>query len=100
MCTLVTATASLWLLGNLGFPCLNDLIVFVLIWLDLVRPWQIDDLKDRLVSGSEGSRAMREIRTRDPSFDMNNFVRAVKVSIIGGAVRFCALVWAMWTILH
>ncbi|KAF5837473.1 hypothetical protein DUNSADRAFT_4275, partial [Dunaliella salina] len=39
----------------------------------------IDDLKDRLVSGSEGSRAMREIRTRDPSFDMNNFVRSVKL---------------------
>lgn len=54
----------------------------------LVCPWQIDDLKDRLVSGSEGSRAMREIRTRDPSFDMNNFVRAVKVSIIGGLFVF------------
>jgi len=42
---------------------------------------QIDDLKDRIVSGSEGSRAMREIRVRDPDFDMNNFVRAVKVGL-------------------
>jgi len=40
---------------------------------------QIDDIKDRLVSGSEGSRAMREIRTRDMHFDMNTFVRSVKV---------------------
>ncbi len=42
---------------------------------------QIDDIKDRLVSGSESSRAMREIRTRDPGFDMNNFVRSVKVRL-------------------
>lgn len=40
---------------------------------------QVDEVKDKILSGSESSRAMREIRTRDPTFDMNNFVRSVKV---------------------
>lgn len=37
------------------------------------------DLKARVFTGSEASRAMREIRSRDPAFDMNRFVQSVKL---------------------
>ncbi len=40
---------------------------------------QVDEYKAKLLAGSESSRAMREIRARDPSFDLNTFVRAIKV---------------------
>lgn len=40
---------------------------------------QVEEVKERMFSGSESSRAMREIRTRDPGFDLNTFVRAIKV---------------------
>ncbi|KXZ52540.1 hypothetical protein GPECTOR_9g584 [Gonium pectorale] len=40
---------------------------------------KVEDLKSRMFTGSEASRAMREIRARDPSFDMNRFVQMVKV---------------------
>ncbi|KAG2484061.1 hypothetical protein HYH03_017081 [Edaphochlamys debaryana] len=40
---------------------------------------KVEDLKSRMFTGSEASRAMREIRSRDPSFDMNRFVQMVKV---------------------
>ncbi len=49
----------------------------------LTRHWvlcvQVDEVKEKLLSGSESSRAMREVRTRDPHFDLNYFVRAIKV---------------------
>ncbi len=32
-----------------------------------------------MFTGSEASRAMREIRSRDPAFDMNRFVQSVKL---------------------
>ena len=32
-----------------------------------------------MFAGSEASRAMQEIRYRDPSFDMNVFLRSIKV---------------------
>ncbi|KAJ9514582.1 hypothetical protein QJQ45_016330 [Haematococcus lacustris] len=39
----------------------------------------VEEVKERLMSGSESSRAMKEIRARDPTFDMNSFVRAIKL---------------------
>ncbi|KAJ9514368.1 hypothetical protein QJQ45_012283 [Haematococcus lacustris] len=39
---------------------------------------KVEEVKERLMSGSESSRAMKEIRARDPTFDMNSFVRAIK----------------------
>ncbi len=47
---------------------------------------QAEEVKERLLAGSESGRAMREIRTRDPTFDMNNFVRSVKVRQCGSPV--------------
>jgi hypothetical protein len=32
-----------------------------------------------VLSGSEASQAMHEIRTRDPAFDMNLFLRSIKL---------------------
>lgn len=40
---------------------------------------KVEDLKARVFTGSEASRAMREIRSRDPAFDMNRFVQSVKL---------------------
>ncbi|GIL68526.1 hypothetical protein Vafri_21798 [Volvox africanus] len=40
---------------------------------------KVEDIKARMFTGSEASRAMREIRVRDPSFDMNRFVQSVKL---------------------
>ena len=40
---------------------------------------QVEEYKERMFAGSEASRAMQEIRTRDPSFDMNIFLRSIKV---------------------
>ncbi|KAL6759495.1 hypothetical protein V8C86DRAFT_2573456 [Haematococcus lacustris] len=40
---------------------------------------KVEEVKERLMSGSESSRAMKEIRARDPTFDMNSFVRAIKL---------------------
>ena len=40
---------------------------------------QVEEVKERLTTGSEATRAQREIRMRDPEFDMNRFVRSVKV---------------------
>ncbi|GLC45459.1 hypothetical protein PLESTB_000316300 [Pleodorina starrii] len=40
---------------------------------------KVEDIKSRMFTGSEASRAMREIRVRDPAFDMNRFVQSVKL---------------------
>lgn len=37
------------------------------------------ELKSSMFTGSEASRAMREIRVRDQAFDMNRFVQSVKL---------------------
>jgi len=51
---------------------------------------KIEEVKERVLTGSESSRAMREIRTRDPGFDLNNFVRSVKLDapmVVGAFLR-------------
>lgn len=39
----------------------------------------MQEVKTRVFTGSEASRAMREIRARNPGFDMIDFLRALKV---------------------
>jgi len=40
---------------------------------------KVEEVKEKLFAGSESSRAMREIRTRHPGFDMIKFVQSIKV---------------------
>eukprot|EP00955_Chlamydomonas_euryale_P078786 363203-Chlamydomonas_euryale.AAC.21 len=40
---------------------------------------KVEEYKERVFSGSEASQAMHEIRTRDPGFDMNVFLRSIKL---------------------
>jgi hypothetical protein len=47
---------------------------------------QVEEVKERLTTGSEATRAMREIRTRDPNFDVNRFVQSIKVCVYGTAL--------------
>eukprot|EP00803_Ostreobium_quekettii_P009333 evm.model.scf_282EXC.7 EVM.evm.TU.scf_282EXC.7 scf_282EXC:68677-72165(-) len=42
---------------------------------------RIQDVQDRLFTEPEAARVMREIRLRDPSFDMVGFLRSVKADI-------------------
>ncbi len=46
----------------------------------MLHDLQVEEYKERMFAGSEASQAMREIRTRDASFDMNIFLRSIKVS--------------------
>lgn len=43
---------------------------------------QVDEIRGRVMSGTDGSRAMLEVRMRDPSFDLNIFVRAIKARML------------------
>eukprot|EP00798_Chlamydomonas_sp_ICE-L_P007995 gene7995-1222_t len=38
----------------------------------------VEEMKERIMTGSEVTRAMSEIRCRDPHFDMNKFVKCIK----------------------
>lgn len=40
---------------------------------------RVQEVKARVFTGSEASRAMSEIRARNPSFDMVDFLRALKL---------------------
>eukprot|EP00798_Chlamydomonas_sp_ICE-L_P015519 gene15520-21608_t len=40
---------------------------------------RVEEMKERIMSGSEATRAMQEIRYRDPNFDMNFFVKCIKL---------------------
>ena len=45
----------------------------------------MEDVKSKLSTGSESSRAMHMIRLRDHTFDINSFVRSIKVcGVVGG----------------
>ncbi len=56
-----------------------------LSWVTSRNP-QVDEMRERILSGSESSRAMLEVRLRDPNFDLNTFVRAIKVSALTTAL--------------
>ncbi|MEW5296833.1 MAG: hypothetical protein WDW36_000085 [Sanguina aurantia] len=49
---------------------------------------KVEDVKARYFSGSDASKAMAEIRSRDPSFDMNSFVQSVKLDAPGVSKAF------------
>ncbi|GFR45893.1 hypothetical protein Agub_g7349 [Astrephomene gubernaculifera] len=49
---------------------------------------KVEDIKAQMFTGSEASRAMREIRSRDPSFDMNRFVQMIKLDAPGVVKAF------------
>lgn len=40
---------------------------------------KVEEYKERVFAGSEASQAMMEIRMRDPTFDMNIFLRSIKL---------------------
>lgn len=41
---------------------------------------KVEEYKERVLAGSEASRAMQEIRNRDQDFDMNVLLRSIKVN--------------------
>jgi hypothetical protein len=40
---------------------------------------KVEEYKERVFSGSEASQAMSTIRSREPTFDMNIFLKSIKV---------------------
>mmetsp|Transcript_17311 Transcript_17311/g.29562 ORF Transcript_17311/g.29562 Transcript_17311/m.29562 type:complete len:395 (+) Transcript_17311:46-1230(+) len=40
---------------------------------------KVDEMKGRIMTGTDTSRAMREVRTRDITFEINSFVRSIKM---------------------